>query len=92
MRSYLYGNVTALLFERILRDSSNRILWQCEVLIIIAPGLVSGNRDSAGCTSNNNALKASKPLPSVRTSQRTPRALIQKIWSATAVRANGSLW
>lgn len=47
--------------------------------IIVAPGLVSSNRDSAGCTGNNNALETSKPkLPSVRNLQRTPCALIKK--------------
>jgi len=40
--------------------------------IIVAIGLVSDNCDSAGCTSDSNALKTSKStLPSVRTSYLT---------------------
>ena len=44
------------------------------MVLIVASGLVSGNYDSAGGTSDSNALKSNIcTLPSVRTSQRTLR-------------------
>jgi len=47
--------------------------------LTVASGALYVNYDSAGCTSDSNALKTSKSsLPSVRTSMRTPCVSIKK--------------